>query len=141
MAGFIDALEQALLDHVLNDGTYTPPTNWFVALSTTTPTEAGGNFTEPVGNAYARVSTAAADWAAATGTTPATKSNGNAITFPAATGSWGTVTHFGLFTASSGGTVQIWGALTTSKAVGSGDIASFAASALTGELGDPSGTY
>ncbi|HEX9991367.1 MAG TPA: hypothetical protein VGB14_00425 [Acidimicrobiales bacterium] len=141
MAGFIDTLEQAILDHVLNDGTYTPPANWFVALSTTTPTDAGGNFTEPSGNGYARVSTAAADWAAATGTAPATKSNANAITFPAATGSWGTITHFGLFAASSGGTVQIWGALTTSKSITSGDTASFAASGLTIQLGDPTDTF
>jgi hypothetical protein len=141
LAGFIDTLEQALLDHVLNDGTYTPPANWFVALSTTTPTEAGGNFTEPSGNGYARVSTAAADWAAASGTAPATKANANAITFPQASGSWGTVTHFGMFIASTGGTVQIWGALTTSQAVGTGNTPSFAASALVVKLGDPGDSY
>lgn len=141
MAGFIDTLEQTILDHVLNDGTYTPPTNWFVALSTTTPTEAGGNFTEPVGNAYARVSTAAADWAAASGTAPATKANANAIAFPTPSGSWGTVTHFGLFIASSGGTVQIWGALTASKTIGTGDPTSFAVGALIVKLGDPADSY
>jgi hypothetical protein len=141
MAGFIDTLEQALLDHVLNDGTYTPPTNWFIALSTTTPTEAGGNFTEPSGNGYARVSTAAADWNAASGTAPASKTNANAITFPAATGSWGTVTHFGFFSASSGGTVQIWGALDTSQAIASGSTPSFAAGQLAVKLGDPGDSY
>jgi len=141
VAGFIDSLEQAILNHVLNDGTYTPPTNWFVALSTTTPAEDGTNFTEPSGNAYARVSTAAADWAAASGTAPATKANGVAITFPTASGSWGTITHFGMFIASSGGTVQIWGALTVSKAVGSGDTPSFAISAFVVKLGDPGDSY
>lgn len=141
-AGFIDTLEQALLDHVLNDGAYTPPTNWFIALSTTTPTEAGANFTEPSGNGYARVSTAAADWAAASGTAPAIKDNANAITFPTASGgSWGTVTHFGFFTASSGGTVQIWGALAVSKAIGDGDTASFGVGALDVKLGDPSDSF
>lgn len=141
MAGFISSLEAAVLDHVLNDGAYTPPTNWFIALSTTTPTEAGANFTEPSGNAYARVSTAAADWAAASAGDPSTKANANAITFPTASGSWGTVTHFGFFTASSGGTVQIWGALDTSKAVTTGDTVSFAASALVVKLGDPADSY
>jgi hypothetical protein len=34
-------------------------------------------------------------------------------------------------TASSGGSILMWGALTTSKAVGSGDTASFASGALT----------
>jgi len=140
-AGFINSLEAALLDHVMNDGAYTPPTNWFVATSTTTPTETGSNFTEPSGNGYARVSTAAADWAAAVAGDPSTKANGNAITFPTSTGAQGTQTHFGLFTASSAGTVQIWGALTTSKAVSNGDTASFAASALVLKLGDPADTY
>lgn len=141
MAGLISTLEAALLDHLLNDGAYTPPSNWFVALSTTTPTEAGGNFTEPSGNGYARVSTAAADWAAASAGDPSVKDNANAITFPQATGSWGTVTHFGLFTASSGGTVQVWGALDVSKAVGNLDTVSFAVGALDVKLGDPSDPY
>lgn len=144
MAGFIDSLEQAILDHVLNDGAYTPPTNWFIALSSTTPTDAGTNFTEPSTGSYARVSTAAADWAAATGTTPATKSNSAVKTFPTATADWSAaanMTHFGLFTASTGGTVQIWGALTVAKPVLNGDTASFAASSLVIKLGDPADSY
>lgn len=144
MAGFIDTLEQALLDHVLNDGTYTPPTNWFIGLSSTTPTETGSNFTEPSTGSYARVSTAAADWAAASGTAPATKANGVAKSFAAATADWvaaANLTHFGLFTASSGGTVQIWGALTVPKPVLNGDTPSFAIGALVIKLGDPGDTY
>ena len=130
-----DAFEAILLDGIFGDPDYTPPTNWFISLSTTTPTEAGANFTEPVGNGYARVSTADADWAAATGTAPVTKANANAITFPQATGSWGTVTHFGFHDLSSGGNLRIWGALGTSKAIGNLDIASFAAGALIVKLG------
>lgn len=141
MAGFIDTLEQAILDHVLNDGSYSPPANWYIALSTTTPTETGSNFTEPSGNNYSRVSTAAADWAAASGTAPASKSNSAAITFPTASGSWGTITHFGLFIASSGGTVQIWGALAASKAVASTDTPYFDVGALVIQLGDPGDSY
>lgn len=141
MAGFTSALEASILDHVLNDGAYTPPTNWFLAFSTTTPTEAAGNFTEPSGNAYARLSTAAADWAAAVAGDPSVKDNANALTMPTATGSWGTLTHFGLYTASSGGTLGIWGALDVSKAVTTGDTASFAVGALDIKLGDPADTY
>lgn len=37
--------------------------------------------------------------------------NNQIIYFPEATDSWGTVTHFGLFTAVSGGTPFLWGAL------------------------------
>lgn len=141
MAGLVDAFEAIILDGIMGDPDYTPPANWFVALSTTTPTEAGGNFTEPVGNAYARVSTADADWSAAVGAQPSTKSNGNAITFPTASGSWGTVTHFGLFDASTSGNFRMWGVLTASKTIGNGDTASFAASALVLKLGDPGDTY
>lgn len=141
MAGFTSALEASILDHVLNDGTYTPPTNWFLAFSTTTPTEAAGNFTEPSGNAYARLSTAAADWAAAVAGDPSVKDNANALTMPTATGSWGTLTHFGLYTLLTVGVLGIWGALDVSKAVTTGDTASFAVGALDIKLGDPADTY
>lgn len=56
--------------------------------------------------------------------------NDGAITFPTASASWGTVTHFGVFDASTAGNLLYWGALTTSKAVGSGDTASFAVGEL-----------
>lgn len=141
MAGLTDLYEQKVLDHIFTDPAWTPATTLYIALSTTTPTEAAGNFTEPSGNAYARVSTVAADWNAASGTAPAIKDNGAVKTFPAATGSWGTVTHFGIFDASTAGVLYLWGALTTSKAIGSGDTASFAAGALIVQCGDPGDTY
>lgn len=144
MAGFVDALEQAILDHVLNDGAYTPPTNWFIGLSSTTPTETGTNFTEPSGGAYARVSTAAADWAPASGSAPATKANAVAKSFPQATADWAAganLTHFGLFTASSGGTPQIWGAITVPKAILTNDTQVFDVGNLVIKLGDPGDTY
>lgn len=137
MAGFTDGVEQDLLDHFLGKTEYTMPTNLYVALSTSTPTEAAGNFTEPSGNGYARVETAPADWNAASGTAPAVSDNANAISFPEASGSWGTVTHFGIYSASTAGTLLCWGALAASKAIDSGDTASFAAGALDIQLGDP----
>lgn len=141
MAGFINALEQDVLDHVMNKASYTAPTNWYVGLSTTTPTETGTNVTEPVGGAYARVSTGAADWNSATAADPSISDNANAVTFATATADWGTVTHFGLFTGSTGGTVQIWGALGTSKRIQTDDVAEFAAGTLDIKLGDPGDSY
>ena len=129
---FTDYLENELLDHILNDGAWTAPTNPYVGLSTTTPTEAadgdgGGNFTEPSGGAYARVSTSAATWdAAAAGS----KDNGSAITFVQATASWGTVTHFGIFDAATSGNCLLTATLTASRTVGNGDTAEFAAGSL-----------
>ena len=144
MAGFTDAFERAILDHVLTDPAWTPASTLYIGLSSTTPTEAGGNFTEPSTGSYARVSTTASDWSAASGTAPAVKTTTATKTFPAATADWASgsnLTHFGLFDASSAGNLIAWGALTTAKPVLNGDTASFAAGALTLKLGDPSDTY
>jgi len=144
MAGFTDSVEQAILDGFLQDPSFAGYATLYLALSTTTPTEAGGNFTEPSSGAYARVSTTGADWGAATGTAPATKSNTATKTFPTATADWASganFTHFGLYDASSAGTLRAWGALGTAKPVLNGDTASFAAGALVLKLGDPDDTY
>ena len=41
---------------------YTAPAAFYVGLSQTTPTNNGGNVTEPSGGAYARISVAAGEW-------------------------------------------------------------------------------
>jgi hypothetical protein len=107
-----------------------PPTSIgarYVALFTAAPSDSGGG-TEVSGGSYARKSTVAADWNAASA---GSASNANAITFVTPSGSWGTVTHFGIFDASSGGNLIRWAALGTSKVIGTGDTPSFAAGALT----------
>lgn len=122
---FADFLENELLDHVFGNAAYTAPATLYVALSTTTPTDDGGNFTEPSGNGYDRVDVTnnATNFPAASG---GAKANGTAITFAQASGSWGTVTHFGIYDANTAGNLLGWGALTVSKAISSGDTASFA---------------
>lgn len=98
----------------------------YVALFTATPGEAGGG-TEVSGNAYARVTTATSDWnAAASGLVD----NANAITFPQATGAWGTVTHFGLFDAATVGNLLWYGTLGTSRSPLNGDTPKFNAGEL-----------
>lgn len=129
---FTDFLEKELLDHVFGGNTagnvYTPPATLYVGLSTTAPQEDGTGITEPSGGNYARVSVAntSTNWSAATGN-PSTKSNAQPVTFPQANASWGTVSHFFISDASSGGNIIVKGALTTSKAVGANDTPSFAA--------------
>lgn len=121
MAGKSDYAENKVIDHMTGKTTFTKPTA-YVGLYTAAPSDSGGG-TEVSGNNYARVATAGADWnAAASGST----SNANAITFPTASGSWGTVTHFALFDAATTGNMLAWAALGTSKAVGNGDTAAFA---------------
>ena len=138
---FTNYLDQALVTEVFGAVAYTVPADVYVALSTTTPVQAEGtatpywNFTEPSGSGYARVTVAnnTTSWVAA-GTQPSTGyevDNGVAITFPSATGSWGTVTYFGIFDAATAGNLLGFGALTTSQAIASGDTPSFAVGALT----------
>jgi len=141
VAGPVDVEEQDILNGILQDPAYAGYATMWIALSTTTPTDAGATFTEPVGNAYARVSTTGADWGPATGSAPATKSNTTAKAFPTATGAWGTVTTFGLFNVASGGTPKWWGILGTSRAIAASDTATFGVGALILQLGDPTDVY
>lgn len=129
---FTDFGENMVLDAIFRAGTVTTPL--FAALSTTTPTDAGGNITEPSGNGYARVSFASnsTNWAAASG---GSNSNATAITFPTASGSWGTVTYLVFFDASSSGNAVAYVALTASSAVGNTDTPQFAIGALTFAMG------
>lgn len=118
-----DYLENKVLDHVLGTTSYTMPTTVYVGLSTGSFADDNSG-TELTGNGYARQSIAFD--AAASGTTDNTSN----VDFPAATGSWGTVSHYGLFDALSGGNLLIHGAFTTSKTVATGDILRIAAGEL-----------
>ena len=79
--------------------------NLQVALSTTEPeiddTAATGvyNVTDPSGGAYARQALNTTAWAAST---DRIKETNAAITFPAATADWGTVTHIVVYRVSDG---------------------------------------
>jgi hypothetical protein len=115
MSAMSDYLENEILDHILATGSYTAPTAVYVGLSTASFADDNSG-TELSGSGYARV--AATFGAAASGTA----SNSAAIEFPAATGSWGTVSHFGIFDASTSGNLLIHGAFTASKVIASGDI-------------------
>jgi len=109
MTGFSDYLAQAILNYSVAKTTVpTMPSNVFVALFTAVGIDAGTGFTEVSGNAYARVSTAGANWNAASASAPSTISNSATITFPTATGSWGTVIAFGVYDASTSGNLLFW---------------------------------
>jgi len=123
MSAMSDYLENKVLDHVLGTTSYTMPTTVYVGLSTGSFADDNSG-TELTGNGYARQSIAFD--AAASGTTDNTSN----VDFPAATGSWGTVSHYGLFDALSGGNLLIHGAFTTSKTVATGDILRIAAGEL-----------
>lgn len=129
MSAKSDYLENALVNHVLRNVAYTSPATVYVALFTTTPTEAGvtPNFggVEVSGGSYVRV---AATFGAPSG---GSVTNSGSIAFPSATTGWGTITHFAIIDASTGGNMLYYGALTTAKTVASGDLIEFLGSTLT----------
>lgn len=131
---FSDYLEKKLLDHVLGGVAYTPPATVYVGLATEAITDAttGTTVAEPTGGAYARVAVTnnATNWPAASGTT-ATKKNGTEIAFPEATAGWGTVTYFFIADAATGGNILMWGSLSASKTIDSGDLPRFNPDSLT----------
>ncbi len=117
---FSDFLENELLDHVWSNTAYVAPATLYVALSTADPLDDGSGLAEPVGNAYARVAVPnnLTEWPAAAG---GSKTHANNITFPVATGAWGTITHFAVFDALTAGNQLGSGALTTPRVVALGD--------------------
>jgi hypothetical protein len=106
----------------------TTPLTPFLALFTADPSDSAAG-TEVTGGSYARVAcSGGTKWAAPAAGSVTTNA---VVTFPTATANWGTITGFALMTASSGGTLLMWGSLTASKVVNNGDTASFAAGQLT----------
>jgi len=111
---FTNFLETEILDHVFAGAAYTAPTTKYVALYTAAPGETGGG-TELSGSAYVRKAIAFA-------TSGNTTSNNAAIEFPTATGSWGSVTHVGVFDALTSGNLMAYATLTSAKTIDSGDV-------------------
>lgn len=113
---FSNATETLVLNWLLTAGSATRPTAWYLALFTSNPDEdASGTEVSTSGTAYVRQS--------ATFTVSGnTASNSSAIEFPTATASYGTVSHVGVFDAETGGNLLAYAALSTSKAIDTGDV-------------------
>lgn len=136
-----DYAENRLIDAVFRGQSLGAPATWYVGLLTSACSDSSAG-TEVSGGSYARVAVTAGltQWAGtqSAGSTSASSgtggqtSNNAAITFPAPTANWGSVTHFALYDASSGGNQWVCQSLTTGKTVNNGDAApSFSAGALT----------
>ena len=111
---FSNYLEKELLDHVFAGNAYSAPAAVYVGLFTSNPDEDGSG-TEVSGGSYARQ----AGSFTVSGNTATTTA---AIEFPTATATWGTITHIGIYDASSAGNLLAYAALTASKAIASGDV-------------------
>jgi hypothetical protein len=111
---FSNYLETELLDHVFAGNAYSSPAAVYVGLFTSNPDEDGSG-TEVSGGSYARQ----AGSFSVSGNTATTSA---AIEFPTATASWGTISHIGIYDASSAGNLLAYAALSASKAIASGDV-------------------
>lgn len=94
---FSTVIDNRILDHFTGKTTWSPPAAIYAGLSSTTPTKAGTNITEPTTGSYARVQITAAQFATAVGS--ATENNTEKV-FPTATADWlsgANLTHLVLF--------------------------------------------
>lgn len=132
---FTTYLDDAIVNSVFGGVNYTPSATLYIGLSSTLPTVAGGNITEPtIGTAgYTRAAVANNTTNFPT-TTTNNKSNGAAITFPTSTGAWLASASLGyLFfsDAATGGNILGFAALNNPQVVASsGATLSFAAGSL-----------
>jgi hypothetical protein len=127
---FSDYFEAAILNW-FRGTTFPAATGSVYASLHTAATADDGTGTEVSGNAYARqgITKATGSWSAPAAAGNIT--NSNAVTFPTATGSWGTVTHGALWDAVTAGNMIMHGALGASKAVALNDVFQYAVGAIS----------
>jgi len=104
------------------------PSTVYVGLFLTNPTSSGTG-TEVSGSGYTRA-TATFGNPSSSGSSMVS-SNTASVTFPQATGSWGTPQYFAIYDSLSGGNMLFYGSLPTAYAISSGMTPQFAAGALT----------
>ena len=112
---FSNFLETEILDHVFAGAAYTAPTTKYLALFTALADGEAGTVTEVTGGGYARQTVAFT-------TSGNTTSNNAAVEFPTATANYGTVTHVGVYDASSSGNLMAYAALSSNKTIETGDV-------------------
>ena len=139
---FTNFAENAIADWLFRgQAAPTLPSSWWVGLFTVAPSDAGGGTEIPTaGTNYARVEVVSslANWSGTqgAGTTVASSgtsgvvSNNATLNFPTPSTDWGTAVAVGFFSASSGGTLWLYGALTPNKALPAGDPVYFPAASL-----------
>lgn len=124
MSAFSDYLETALINATLRNSAYSSPATVYLALFTADPVDVGAAG-EVSGGSYARQSIA---FSAPSGGATA---NSGVVTFPVATTSWGTITHWGIFDAVSAGNLLYGGAWSASYVINTNDHFEVAAGNLT----------
>jgi hypothetical protein len=124
MAEMSNYLENALINATLRNTSFTSPSTVYISLHTADPTDAGTG-TEVSGGSYARQS---ATFAAPSNGASASNAD---VTFPQATGNWGTIGWIGIWDSLTTGNLLYHTALDASKAIDTGDIFKIASGSLT----------
>ena len=119
MSGLSNYLENKLLDHALRNTSYTPVATVYLALYVGSPTDAG------TGGAEVAATRQAVTFGAASSGTVSNSSSISFTSMPAVT-----VTHIGVYDASTGGNLLLHGALSSSVVATSGDTFTIAANDL-----------
>lgn len=117
-----DYLEERIAKHVLRGVSYTSPSTLYLALFkspvTSAALEAGTITSEVTGGGYARQVIVFNN-----PTNPGgVSTNNGVVTFPTATASWGTITHFAIMDSLTAGNVLIYGELDIPKAIEVDDV-------------------
>lgn len=133
--GFSTNYKNDILEHACGIDTDIDYANeTWLGLSTADPGDDGANMAEPTANGYARVLLGNASQPLTQKMGSASNgsiTNAEAIMFPEATGAWGTLTHFGIFSAESNGTYIGGGALNNSISPVAGNVPLFRAGDFT----------
>ena len=124
-----DYVENQILNCYLNQADITAPTAIYLGLHTASPADDGSG-TEVSGNGYARVDVTT-KFDAASGTGGSLSSNADITGFTASGGNWGTVSHIGIWDASTSGNLLFHTALDSSATVNDGDSFQISSGNLT----------
>ena len=127
MSKFSDYLEEKVLDATLKGGTFPTISTAYLAVFTSDPTDAGSG-SECNWSGYARE---AMTFGAISG---GQTSTGTQIQFPALVGASVTVTHIGIYDATTGGNLLYHTNLQNSKTLTADDVLSFAVNGVTVQL-------
>ena len=115
---------------VFGGTSFSPPANYFLALSVGSISSTGSGLVDPSGAGYARVQIPNTK-SYFTNAVNGTLVNSGSVVFPISSGSWGTIVDIALCDAATSGSVWYYTTLTTPKVVQDSTIISFAASAIT----------
>ena len=121
-------LEHQILNHFFRNTPAAAPAQLFLALYISDPTDADIG-TEIQGGAYARQIITFGEPSQVDGAGQI--ANNTQINFPTASSNWGTVSHWGIRTAATGGNLLVHSPVPTPKIIENGDEARFNIGAIT----------